>query len=210
MTCGDATIQDGCNEDCVFGDVAADDGCSPVCRCEPCGPTPDPTCRETFVPGRAMVRISNADDPERASIQWKWSNGSETLRAEFGAPLTLDSYYVCIYDAGSLVSTTFIPASGVCAGKACWRGKVSGFFYRDKEGTPDGADSLKLGGGSDGKAKIGFRARGSLLDLPEPAFLQGPLVVQLVKATDEPPCWSATYSAPFDKSSGTSMSDRAD
>jgi hypothetical protein len=159
---------------------------------------------------RASLKISNADDPERGSLQWKWSNGEATTRPEFGMPLTVDGYFVCVYDAGELVSTTFIPPGGVCAGRACWKGKTNGFLYRDKDLTPDGASSLKLGAGANGKAKIGFKGTGPLLDLPSPGALVGPITVQLVKASDAPPCWSATYSDPFDKATATDFSDRAD
>jgi hypothetical protein len=210
MTCGDGNIQAGCNEECDDGNLVADDGCDPACQLEPCGPTPDPLCRDTFVPGGGQIKITHADDPESGALQWKWSMGAATTRAEFGHPLTTDSFYVCVYDNDELVSTTLIPASGVCAGKACWKGKVSGFLYRDKDLTPQGAKSLKLGAGSNGKAKIGFDGAGPLFDMPQPVSLLGPVVIQLVKASDAAPCWTSTFSLPFEKIDATSMRDHSD
>jgi cysteine-rich repeat protein len=208
MTCGDGTVQAGCNEDCDDGGLVTDDGCDPSCRFEPCKPAPDDTCKEPFVHAKASVKLKNDDDNTKDALQWKWNNGSDTDKDEFGDPLTTDDYWLCIYDAGALVSTTRVPFGGTCDGKPCWSDKSKGFKFKAKTPTTDGATGVSLGAGDDGKAKAQFKGKGGGLDLPA-AEMTGPVIVQLVKSSGGA-CWSATYSAPFDKNTGAAFQDRAD
>jgi cysteine-rich repeat protein len=213
MICGDGTLQSNCNEDCDDGGFVNDDGCSDTCQFEPCKPTPDLTCKQPFVHEKASIKIKNdPDDNAKDSVLWKWSNGSHTEGYEFGDPHAVDDYWLCIYENDALVSTTRVPSGAsvhFCDGKPCWSSKPKGYQYKSKTPGDDGATGVTLGAGDDGKAKAQFKGKGANLQLPDLTSVASPLVVQLVKSTGGA-CWSATYSAPFSKNDGVSLSDRAD
>jgi cysteine-rich repeat protein len=128
MTCSDGAVQASCNEECDDGNTTNDDGCDDACHLEPCKPTPDDTCTQPFVAGKASIKLKH--DPakeEKDSVLWKWSKGSLTDKLEFGDPVTGDDYWLCIYDDGALVSTTHVPFGGTCDGADCWSEKSNGF-----------------------------------------------------------------------------------
>lgn len=54
----------------------------------------------------------------------------------------------------------------------------------------------KLGSGIDGKARIGVKGRGLLLDLPGLGAFDEPVDVQVHNTTGTV-CWGATFSPPF-------------
>lgn len=210
MTCGDSNVQAGCGEECDDGGFVTDDGCDDTCHFEPCKPEPDPTCKQPFAPQKAAINLKkDADDPTRSSAQWKWTHGTQTDKADFGDPIDTDDYWLCIYDANTLVSTTRVAPGGTCNGKPCWSEKTKGFQYKARTPGLDGATNVGLVAGTDGKAKALFRAKGAALDLPDPATVTGPLVVQLVRPRADD-CWSATYSAPFTKQDEESLKDKSD
>jgi len=135
-------------------------------------------------------------------LQWKWSKGSVTTKAEFGTPLTTTNYQLCIYDgASALIFDATIPAGGLCGAsnpKPCWKDKPKGFDYKDKDLTPDGVSQMKLQEGlTPGKAQIQVKAKGTLLDDPALPFGQ-PVTVQLHN-TESGFCWEAVYSLPATK-----------
>jgi len=208
MTCGDGTVQSGCNEDCDDGGLLNDDGCSDSCQFEPCKPTPDNTCKSPFVNMKASLKIKNDATKAKYSLQWKWSNGSQTDKDEFGNPLTTDDYWLCMYDNNALVSTTRVPAGGTCDGDDCWSEKTKGFQFKSKTPNANGATGVSLGAGDEGKAKAQVKGKGSDLELPT-LPPTGAVIVQLVKSSGGS-CWTATYSPPFAKSDDVSLSDRAD
>ena len=209
MTCGDGTVQAGCNEDCDDGGLVDDDGCDDTCHFEPCKPAPDATCKEPFVSGRASIRLRNADDDTKDSTQWKWNNGSQTDKVEFGDPVTADDYWLCIYGGGALLSTTRVPAGGTCGASPCWSEKATGFQFKSKAPSVDGATRVSLRAGDAGKARVQFKGKGNTLDVPDLNAIGSPLIVQLVNASGGT-CWSATFSAPFAKNDGVDLIDKAD
>jgi hypothetical protein len=135
-------------------------------------------------------------------LQWKWSKGSVTSKAEFGTPLTTTSYQFCIYDGGSnVIFDATIPAGGLCGStspRPCWKDKPRGFDYNDKDATPDGVSQLKLQEGLfAGKARIQLKAKSGPLDDPTLPFSQ-PVTVQL-QNVESGLCWEAVYSFPASK-----------
>ena len=172
-----------------------------------CAPAPIAGCRAPTTSRGAKLLIR--DTPSNDRIAWTWTKGADTLLAEFGIPMLLDDYRLCIYDGGALVADSLAPADGTCLGKPCWRRSgTSRFGYQDGAGTPDGIDKISLGAGVAGKAKITARAHGSLLSVPAlPLAL--PAIVQLQAAHG--PCWEATFtSAGASANDPTRFSGRSD
>jgi hypothetical protein len=149
---------------------------------------------------------NNATDDTKDQLQWKWSPGAATTVGDFGDPLATESYYLCIYDAGVLVSTTLVEPATACPG--CWKPNSKGFAFKDKAHTPDGAEQLKLKSGVAGKAQVQFKGKGDNLQMP-PGSRTGPVIVQLQPATQSV-CWEAVYGVPFQKNDGTNFVDKAD
>ena len=210
--CGNDVVESG--EECDDGNVVAGDGCSATCLFEPCRAVPTTGCRAPFVGGKSLLKAKDSVDSTKDQLQWKWLLGAATTLGDFGTPDTTDSYYLCLYDTGvptsqQLVSTTTIEAGGTCAGKPCWKAASSGFSFKDKELTPDGAAQLKLKAGMNGKAAIQFKGKGTNLQLPALGSVAGPIVVQLVRQNSGV-CWEATYSPPFVKRDAANFLDKAD
>jgi glucose/arabinose dehydrogenase len=158
-----------------------------------CAPTPE-TCRTPTVGGKSLIVLKDKSD-EKDALLWKWLRGAATDAAEFGNPVGIHTYALCIYDGGGLVASATAPFGGTCAGTACWRQSGSGFRYRDPERTPDGLQSITLKAGIDARAKIIVHGKGVDLDMPGLASLTSPLTIQL-KRNGSTVCWGATYTFP--------------
>jgi cysteine-rich repeat protein len=195
------------DEECDDGNVLAEDGCSATCTFEPCRAIPETGCR-ALGSGKGQLKIK-LGDPTKNQLQWKWTKGAATTKTELGNPMTAEQYYLCIYDDGTLISTTTIEAGGFCAGTPCWKETAAGYRFKDKDLTPDGALQLVLKAGADGKAQMQFKGKSSNLDTPAPMSLSGPVVVQLKQASDVA-CWATTFSAPFKKRTAGSFVDHSD
>ena len=174
----------------------------------PCPPSPS-VCRTPTESGRAALQISHGVPAHRRKVIWKWIAGAATTTAEYGTPSTTDHYTLCLYEGGALVSSVTAPAGGQCPGGACWQGTSKGHQYRDRDTDPFGAEKILLKSGSDGRAKILFRARGVHFQTPDLHGSPGPVDVQLFRS-GSPICWGARYSAPFIKDDMVSFKDRAD
>jgi hypothetical protein len=163
-----------------------------------CAATPVAGCRTPSVGQKAFLMLKDkAPADAKDLLQWRWSRGSATTKAEFGTPLTSTSYQLCIYNGASgLILDAAIPAGGLCPvanPRACWRDGTLGFDYKDKDLTPDGIEQLKLKEGASGAAQISLKGKGLLLDDPALPVLQ-PLTVQLLNTNGF--CWEAVYSTP--------------
>ncbi len=212
MLCGDGTLQDGCGEQCDDANLDPNDGCSPTCQVEPglgCTAGPLTGCRLPFVPQKAQIQLSKKGGI-KDQIKWKWLKGERTTFEEFGEPLTVTNYNVCIYDSGGLKFNIGFPAGGTCAGKPCWKASTGkGFSYKDRDLTPNGGYQLKLKAGALSKAQIQLMARGSGLNMPADLTTLGqPLTVQIQNSDGL--CWEAVYSGPPTAQSPTKFSDKAD
>jgi hypothetical protein len=169
---------------------------TPACLATPA------VCRTPAVGGKAQLAIKDVSpDDSKDSLSWKWLKGAATARAEFGNPMTITDYRLCIYDGAlNLVDEAAIPAGGLCGSAACWKSKSSGFQYKNKSRTPDGVEKLLLKQGlNPGQAKVQLTAKGALLGPPSLPALQ-PLTVQLKSGNGK--CWGAVYSAPATKNAG--------
>jgi spore coat protein A len=207
VDCGDGQLDVG--EECDDGNVVAGDGCSATCTLELCGTTPASGCRQPeSTKGVLKIKV-NADNPGRNQLRWKWNRGAATSKAEFGDPMTSEEYYLCVYDQGTIVSTTRIEAGGLCDSEPCWKETLKGYQFKDKELTPDGAQRLKLKEGEDGAAQVQFKGLGVQLELPPLLDLLGPVEVQL-KQQSGAVCWAATFSAPFATQNAASFVDKSD
>jgi hypothetical protein len=174
-----------------------------------CAAGPLAGCRLPVVSGKSRLGIKDKAPDTKDALKWTWVKGADTTLGELGAPDTTDGYFLCVYDAGVRVSSMALPAGGVCAGKPCWKAKSTGFVYKDKELTPDGAQSAILKAGLAAKASMKVRGKGANLETPNPAGFTGPITVQLQRA-DGAICFETTFSAPFKKNEGGSFADVAD
>jgi len=140
---------------------------------------------------------------------WSWRRGAVTTKADFGDPLTTDSYELCVYDATpSLVMHATAPAGVSCptgssgnqgVTRPCWRETAHGFSYVDKAREPVWLQKVVLERGLvPGTARIVVKGKGTALAAPSLPLVQ-PLTVQLKNSRGV--CWQATYDAPATKNS---------
>jgi hypothetical protein len=146
--------------------------------------------------------ILDKSGTDHDSLKWKWLRGTATSYDDYGLPLGVTDYGLCLYDANGLVLDAMIPPG------AAWQAGARGFKYRSKTGMPDGVTQMQLKLGADGKAKVLVLGKGSALGVPDLATLQQPLRVQL--RNGDGGCWEAVYSAPPRKHAASIFSDRAD
>ncbi|MEO6028754.1 MAG: alkaline phosphatase family protein, partial [Candidatus Binatia bacterium] len=176
-----------------FNDLRASFTTPPVAAC---GPAPATGCRLPVVAGKATLQVTDKSPDTKDRLQWKWQKGAATTLADFGDPLATTGYGLCVYDGtATLRASAAIPAAGTCNAKSprpCWRASRSGFRYVDRDLTPAGVQQLTLRAGANGKAQIGLKAKGVLLDTPDLPISTLPIRVQLVNSAGQ--CWEASYS----------------
>lgn len=199
-TCdGAGTCQPGTTLDCDDGDACTQDSCDPVGGCE--NPAePATTCADTWAKASLLVK---EDIAGKERIQAKLLNGPALGQNDFGDPLVPSgtSYTVCIYDgADALAGRIEVDrAASLCAGRDCWKAVgTTGYLYKDKDASADGAKSLKLLGGAAGKSKVLLKAANNSskgqtsLPLGVAAALSGSTSATLqVHGSDAPSCFSA-------------------
>ncbi len=202
-SCGDGNVDAG--EECDDGNFVNGDGCKADCTLPGCSAAPAVTCRLPVAGGKAQLAITDAASDANDRLTWNWAPG-DTARADFGLPTSTESYYLCVYDGDELISSTTIPAGGLCNGRSCWKATKKGFEYRDKRGSSDGAVHLALNAAIGGKAIIQFAGAGAGLETPKlGADLTGPIIVQLRQQSDAV-CWETTFNPPFAKNDGAHFS----
>jgi glucose/arabinose dehydrogenase len=187
------------------GQIFRISGGQPVC-------TPTPAiCRTPAVGGRARILLKDhAADDAKDRLQWRWLKGAATDTTEFGDPINLHTYELCLYGGGSLVASATAPVDATCNGASCWRQSGRGFRYRNPTGTPDGLRTIILEAGGNGAARIVVQGKGAALAMPDLTTLASPLTVQLKRAGSTT-CWGATYSfPPALRNDGAIFKDRAD
>jgi 6-phosphogluconolactonase (cycloisomerase 2 family) len=167
-------------------------------RPSPCTDVPESTCRVPPLPETSRLVLKDQSSDGRDSLSWVWSKGQATPVEDFGDPVALTDYTLCIYDRSGpggttrLVLGTAALAGGSCGSKPCWSGQPTGWKYSDPHRSPDGVKRIKLKAGGEGTASA--RATGSGSSLGMPALpLVPPVVAQLQASNDE--CWEARYSA---------------
>ena len=179
-----------------------------------CPATPEPGCRTAE---KGILKIANHDDPAKALVLWKWVKGAATTQTETGAdPVHGNtSYAVCVYDqsagAPSLAIQMRVDRGGdTCAGKPCFKAlggdppSGKGWRYLDRDMTSEGVQRMILKGGSAGRAKIVFKAKGAAVPLPAPFnsekfFEQDANVIAQLLSSDGGTCFESTLPAPARK-----------
>src|ERR1700752_1012180 len=141
---------------------------------------------------------------------WKWRRGQATPKADFGAPLSITDYELCIYDDGDLVARACAPADNACDGRPCWRETGRGYKFRRRDISGSGLkNSLQiiLKEGAEGKASIAVKGKGGSADIPTLPLTQ-PVTVQLLNGGGA--CWVARYSAPALRNDTSQFKDKGD
>jgi len=211
------TVCTSCDASCATCTGAGSTDCTACSTGEPplegtcaagCDVAPATGCLPPAFPGRAKLILKDSS-PGKDLVKRKWAKGSAVDLTDLGDPTTSDAYFLCIYDAGERVSSTALPAGGTCAGKPCWAATETGFRYKDKDRTPDGAQVAKLKAGAAGKAGATVVGKGANLETPNPSSFTGPILVQLQRAGTGV-CFEATYSAPFKKNADGKFVDSSD
>jgi len=145
-------------------------------------------------------------------LQWNWSKGAVTAKADFGQPLSTTGYLLCAYSGTNVALMASVPAAGACGGASaqpCWKDLPHGFRYADKDGLRNGITRIDLREGlRSGQAKIVVKGKGPGLALPALASLSSPVTVQLHNSVGA--CWAAVYTAPFNKQDASEFKDRSD
>ena len=175
---------------------------------DPCPPGPA-SCRRPVTAGKSTLQITQKVPSTKNALAWTWRSGAATTLADFGDPAGTDSYALCLYEGGALAAAMPVPAAGTCGGTPCWRGKPSGFTYRDRAATAAGITQVTLRPGADGKARIRVKGKGALLPLPPIADLTATLDLQIHDRSTGT-CWGTTFVPPFDKVTTTILKDKAD
>jgi hypothetical protein len=140
------------------------------------------------------LRDVSHDDKDR--LGWKWVKGPPIDASEFGDPVSMTDYAVCVFDTdeGTLPPQLVLDAAAP-AGEG-WEPTATGFRYRSPGLAPDGLRSIVLKAGAYGKARLVVKGRGPNLGLPPTLDdLNPPVTVQLRTANG--PCWDAEYKNRF-------------
>jgi hypothetical protein len=159
----------------------------------PCSPTPLAGCR-TSITASGLFNFKQRANPATSSLTWKFQRGPTTVGADFGDPLTTDSYAFCVYDSSASPQPLLeaaVPPGGACAKLPCWKPFTGGRIdYFDRPRYVAGIELIRMLPGPAGKAKVQVTGRGERLDLPA-LPLTAPVTVQLQVTNGE--CWSAVY-----------------
>ncbi|HYC54650.1 MAG TPA: NF038122 family metalloprotease [Candidatus Binatia bacterium] len=217
--CGNGTVDPGedcddasdcCGSNCLYepqgtacssdGQICTNDVCSGGAVCQhlfdpkadlTCSSCPNKARAGCTVAAKSTLSIANASAASDDAISWKWGKGETTGYADFGQPDDHTFYRLCFYDDSGFITSLDVD------NREGWKGNApKSWTYADAAATTDGVTSIKLGAGTDGKAKQQWKAKGGTIVLPGPfgsdAFfdLSGPVVVQ-VHANDH--CWSSTF-----------------
>jgi len=177
------------------GDGVGDD-CDPLTASPPraCSAGPMAGCKAPITPLKSLLMVKNEPDDAKDLLIWKWTNGAETLAADFGDPLAADGFNLCLYgDAGTAILDSRAAPGGTCSGKPCWKGLGSpagakGWKFADKSRAQGGLTSIVMKPGAAGKAKIVLKAAGAQLSLPSMPIAAFPLRLQLQGGGS---CWEA-------------------
>ena len=203
------TVNDRCQSGGCIGTPApngtpCDDGnpctLSDGCQAGVCtgSATPRTDCHTPFVLPSGLLRLQPAT-PGAANaadkLTWNWWRGSATQKQEFGNPLSTTNFNLCVYDerAGTpqLVMSEHVAAGAICGTRACWKETATSFKYADSKRQNGPISSLLLKAGTDGKAKITMKGKGTQLGMPVlPLHEQNTVTVQLSNGAA---CWEAHY-----------------
>jgi hypothetical protein len=165
-----------------------------------CGATPQGGCMTPTVPLKALLQYKDKTPDDKDILQWKWLKGPAMVPGDFGDPINIDTYELCVYDASStLITHATAPVGGTCNisnPKPCWSANSKGFKYVDKDLTPLGLLKVILKASPTfGGSKILVKGKGLNVDMPPLFPLSQPITVQLLNSSGVT-CWEASYNAP--------------
>jgi cysteine-rich repeat protein len=195
--CEGAPVVDGSS--CDDGSVCTADACASGA----CVGTPDPApaCKLPTLPLKAQLVMKDKDPDKGDQVVWKWTKGEATdVLVDFGAPLTADEandFTLCVYGAGpTVLFSAHVPSGGTCGTAACWKAAgTTGFGYKDKLRTPNGAEKLSLKAGIAGASKAAFKGKGDNLEMPALGGFPLPVRVQLRRQSGT--CFESVHSTPL-------------
>jgi cysteine-rich repeat protein len=171
---------------------------SDACQSGACVGTPSPASLCKLPPSLKGQLVMKDKTPDKGDqVVWKWTKGADTSLAELGDPVNTDDYFFCVYGAGpTLLFSARMPVGGTCHGVACWKAvSTTGFQYKDKDRTPDGAEKLSLKSGTGGAAKASFKGKAELLNMPTLGAFPLPVRAQLRRSGGST-CWETVFSNP--------------
>jgi cysteine-rich repeat protein len=166
------------------------------CQSGTCVGTPAPASLCKLPPSLKGQLVMKDKTPDKGDqVVWKWTKGADTSLAELGDPINTDDYFFCVYGAGpTLLFSARVPVGGTCHGVACWKpAGTTGFAYKDKDRTPDGAEKLSLKSGTGGAAKAQFKGKAELLVMPALGSFPQPIRAQL-RRSGGATCWETVFS----------------
>jgi PKD repeat protein len=141
---------------------------------------PEEGCRDS---GKQSVSLKS----KKGKFNWKWKKGAATAKADFGNPLTVTDYQVCLFDS---VANELAPAFCVVVpAGADWKEKKKGFLFKSKTGV-EGITKIELKAGEAGKAKI--KVKGKHMALPELPLSHDPNVVVQI-SNEAGVCWESRF-----------------
>jgi len=227
-TCSDGdacTTGDQCDGtgSCTGGTPTICPACE-LCRSDAgCVAAIDLAC-EPGVPGTSTLTISNNPGTANDELFFDWTGANPIAKTDFGSPLSLSDYQLCIYDdkaapgePHTLVYALSADAGGVCGRVPCWFDLrwpgFAGFLYYDNELTPDGVQLVLLEAGRAGKSQVSVTARGRNLGLvPHDSkvfFSQSNKVTAVLVANGAPKCFRAEFTRPWLKNLPSGYKDRS-
>jgi Thrombospondin type 3 repeat len=207
--CGDGLVNLG--EQCDDANIVDGDCCSSTCAFEPAGSacpaggtpctintcdgagtcvnTPPSGCDS---PGKSILLLQNKSNDAKDRLLFKWNKGPQLEQGDFGDPLHMADYALCLYTGPQHAPLTHatVPAD---AGK--WSPLADrGYRYKDGSGSAAGITKVLLKGGEAGRSRAQMKGKG--VNLPDPSFTNLPLPVtaQLVNNQTNT-CLEATYQA---------------
>src|SRR4029453_14809872 len=194
-SCGNGVVS--AREHCDDGNTVGGDACPATCSY--CDEVPSVTCRVAPA-AKASLDLKAFSDVTHDQLRWKWKSKGDTVAADFGNPLTADKYALCVYDQSQTVAPRVrldaaLDPDAAC-GHACWTARSNGGYgYKNRSLSPSGVKTAQLRASSSGSAKLGVKARGTLLGLPD-LPMSGQVTVQLHRTGAAHVCWSADYGTP--------------
>lgn len=156
-------------------------------------------------PGGSLVLKGNFD-PAKQKLKWTWRKGPGQL-SDFGLPVEVTNYLLCIYDDGSLAMTARIDEGGTCdGGNDCWTAGATSLEYKNRSTNTYGIAQVKIGA-KFGTASVSVNGKGIGLELPFPIADTTAVTVQLFSNIDitTTNCWETVLPPPAKVNDATKL-----
>ena len=133
----------------------------------------------------------------RDSIAWSLREIQETTAGDWGDPLTIDGFALCLYERvggfDGLVADWDIRAGGTCGSKPCWEVDAESASFGDRKQQFGPAMSMRLRAGEDGGASLRVSVKGPASAPPLlPLETSTPVQIQLVNLGTGT-CWGGVH-----------------